>query len=118
MECELKELKLALEHVKEVQEMIMKLNHDAMTLLGDSIFEADVDLCEEGFVALQHQDILTQQLNASSELLEMITKHIDEGDLSNLDKNIASALEVARAKKEAFLGNAFGEKHEDLSELF
>ncbi len=118
MKYELKELKLALEHIKEVQEMIITLNHDSMTLLSDSIFDADVDLCEDGFVALQHQDILTQQLNASTELLEMITKHIDEGDLPNLDKNIASALKVAKAKKEAFLGNAFGEKHEDLSELF
>ncbi len=42
-----------------------------------------------------------------------LVKHIDE-----LDKNIASFLEVAKAKKEAFSGNAFGEKHEDLSELF
>ncbi len=114
----MRELKLALTHIKEVQEMVSKLNCDSMALLGDSIFAADVDLCEDGFVALQHQDILTQQLNASCELIEMLVKHIDESELGELDKNIASSLEVAKAKKEAFSGNAFSEKHEDLSELF
>ena len=118
MGYELKELKLALEHIKEVQSMVIKLNCDSMTLLSDSIFDLDVDLCEKGFESLQHQDILTQQLNASTELIEMITKHIDESESQDLDKNIALALEVAKAKKEAFSGNAFEQKHEDFSELF
>jgi len=108
----------SLEHIKGVQSDITKLNHDSMTLLNEAIFEADIEISENGFVALQHQDILTQQLNATSELIEMIDKHINESSNDDLAKNIASSLEVAKAKKDAFSGNAFEQKHEDLVELF
>ena len=97
----------ALQHIKDVQSNVTELNHSSMTKLGDSIFDSGIDICEDGFIALQHQDILTQQLNATSELLEMICKHIDESKEDSLKKNIASALTVAKAKKEAFSGNAF-----------
>jgi len=114
----LKTLQGALEHIKDVQSNITKLNHDSMSLLNEAIFDADVEISENGFVALQHQDILTQQLNATSELMEMIDKHINESSEEDLAKNIASSLEVAKAKKDAFSGNAFEEKHEDHVELF
>lgn len=108
----------ALEHIKDVQSDITKLNHESMSLLNEAIFEADVEISENGFVALQHQDILTQQLNATSELIEMIDKHINESQDDDLAKDITSSLEVAKAKKDAFSGNAFEEKHEDHVELF
>ncbi len=102
----------ALKHIKEVQTNVTQLNHSSMTMLSDSIFDSGIEICEDGYVALQHQDILTQQLNATSELLEMICKYIDESKDENLKKNIASALTVAKAKKEAFSGNAFEKKYE------
>lgn len=111
-------LQNALEHIKEVQSNVTKLNHDSMTILSEAIFEADVEISEHGFVALQHQDILTQQLSATSELIEMIAKHINESSDEELEKNISASLEVAKAKKDAFSGNAFNHKHEDLVELF
>ena len=107
-------LQAAMGHIKEVQTSIIGLNHDSMTLLNDVVFDADLELSDEAFVSLQHQDILTQQLNATSELLEMITKHVDEGNFEALDKNIIASIEVAKAKKEAFSGNAFEEKHEQV----
>lgn len=111
-------LQSSLEHIKEVQANVKKLNQDSMTKLSDAIFKANVEINEEGFVALQHQDILTQQLNATSELLEMINTHISESEIENLKDDIAASLEVAKAKKDAFSGNAFEHKHEDLVELF
>ena len=111
-------LQRALEHIKEVQTNVTALNHKSMTLLGDAIFDADVDIGEDGFVALQHQDILTQQFSATNELIEMISKHISESSDEALEKNISEALEVAKAKKEAFSGNAFEHKHDDMVELF
>jgi hypothetical protein len=111
-------IKSSLEHIKSVQSDITKLNHDSMTLLNEAIFDADVEISENGFVALQHQDILTQQLNATSELIDMIDKHLNESDEDDMAKNIASSLEVAKAKKDAFSGNAFEQKHEDHVELF
>jgi len=111
-------LQRALDHIKEVQTNVTALNLKSMTMLGDAIFEAEVEISEDGFVALQHQDILTQQLSATSELIEMISKHINESSDEALEKNISAALEVAKAKKDAFSGNAFNHKHEDIVELF
>ena len=111
-------LQRALEHIKEVQTNVTALNLKSMTLLGEAIFETDVEIGEDGFVALQHQDILTQQLSATNELIEMISKHINESSDEELEKNISAALEVAKAKKEAFSGNAFNHKHDDMVELF
>lgn len=111
-------LQRALDHIKEVQTNVTALNLKSMTILGDAIFEAEVEISEDGFVALQHQDILTQQLSATSELIEMISKHINESSDEALEKNISAALEVAKAKKDAFSGNAFNHKHEDIVELF
>jgi UTP-glucose-1-phosphate uridylyltransferase len=111
-------LQRALDHIKEVQTSVTALNLESMTMLGDAIFAADVEISEDGFVALQHQDILTQQLSATSELIEMISKHINESSDEALEKNISAALEVAKAKKDAFSGNAFNHKHEDIVELF
>ena len=108
-------LQMALEHIKEVQSNIIELNHTSMTFLNEAIFEADIEISENGFIALQHQDILTQQLGATSELIEMIGKHIVESSDGDLVKNINAALEVAKAKKDAFSGNAFEHKHEDIS---
>jgi hypothetical protein len=107
-------LESAMGHIKEVQTNIITLNHEAMTLLNDAIFDADLELSDEGFVALQHQDILTQQLNATSELMDMVTKHIQDDDFDKLARNIEASIEVAKAKKEAFSGNAFEHKHEQV----
>jgi hypothetical protein len=107
----------ALEHIKGVQTDLASLNYDSMTILNEVFFESDIEISEHGFIALQHQDILTQQLNATCELIEMIDKHIQNSSPDDLAKNIASSLEVAKAKKEAFSGNAFGIVHQDYTEL-
>ena len=111
-------LQKSLEHIKMVQSNIITLNLESMTMLSDEIFDADVEISDDGFVALQHQDILTQQLNATSELIEMISKHINESSDEELEKNISASLDVAKAKKDAFSGNAFDHKHEEIVELF
>ncbi len=111
-------LKMVFEHIKEVQSNIVELNHSSMSLLEDAIFDLEEDISEDGYIALQHQDILSQQLNATNELIEMVCRHIDKSSSEDLNRDIISSLEVAKAKKEAFSGNAFGEKHKDLSELF
>ena len=99
-----------LAHIKEVQENISALNHQSMTTLGDDIFSMDIDLNEDSFVALQHQDILTQQLSATNDLIEKVSQYLEE-DRQNLKQDILEALDEAKAKKEAFSGNAFEEKH-------
>jgi len=67
-----------------------------------------MEVDEQTFIALQHQDILTQQLGAVSELSDMLQKHLQNFDnYETLESKFLSALEIAKAKKEAFRGNAF-----------
>jgi hypothetical protein len=110
-------IQTVLDHVTQVQKDVTKLNHDSMSLLNDEIFEADLELSDDAFIALQHQDILTQQFSATSELLEMINKYIDESNFYSLEKNISDALIVARRKKDAFSGNAFDKRHQAFHEV-
>ncbi|RUM62746.1 MAG: hypothetical protein DSZ05_09630 [Sulfurospirillum sp.] len=95
-------------HIKSVQEDIARLNLQSMEKINDLIFNSGVEVDEKTFVALQHQDILTQQLNAVGELSEMLQKHLENFDnFETLESKFLSALEIAKAKKEAYRGNAF-----------
>ncbi len=95
-------------HIQSVQEDISRLNFEAMQKINDLIFESGMDVDDEIFVALQHQDILTQQLSAVSELAETLRKHLQNyEDYETLESKFLAALEIAKAKKEAYRGNAF-----------
>ncbi len=98
-----------LSHIDHVQQDISKLNFSAMEKINDFIFQNDLDADDEVFVALQHQDILTQQLGAISELTQNLKEHIHScgDDFDALESKFLYALEIAKAKKEAFRGNAF-----------
>ncbi len=97
-----------LEHIRSVQEDISRLNFEAMQKINDCIFDAGIDVDDEVFVALQHQDILTQQLGAIKELTQTLNRHLEQyEDYETLESKFLAALEIARAKKEAFRGNAF-----------
>ncbi len=95
-------------HIRSVQEEVSKLNFRAMEQINDLIFDSGIEVDEESFVALQHQDILTQQLSAISELSQSLQKHLQNyEDYETLESKFLSALEIARAKKEAYRGKAF-----------
>ena len=95
-------------HIQSVQEDVSKLNFEAMQKVNDLVFESGMEVDDEVFVALQHQDILTQQLSAVSELAETLRKHLQNyEDYETLESKFLAALEIAKAKKEAYRGNAF-----------
>ncbi len=96
------------EHIKSVQEDVSKLNMHSMQKVNDFLFELDMELDEDLYIALQHQDILSQQLKAIGELSQTIQKHIrNHSDDQTLLSKFLCALEIAKAKKEAYRGNAF-----------
>ena len=96
------------EHIKSVQEDVSQLNLESMHKINDLIFDSGMDVSDDLFVALQHQDILTQQLSAITELSEVLQKHLQNYDnYETLESKFLSALEIAKAKKEAYRGNAF-----------
>jgi len=95
-------------HIRSVQEEIAQLNLNAMEQINDFVFEKGLDVDDATFVALQHQDILRQQLGAVGELAQAMQKHLDtHNDFEMLESKFAAALEIAKAKKEAYRGNAF-----------
>ncbi len=95
-------------HIKSVQEDISTLNLKSMQKVNDFLFKLDIEIDEETFVALQHQDILTQQLKAVSELVEALQDYMrNYQDEQTLESKFLCALEIAKAKKEAYRGKAF-----------
>ncbi len=95
-------------HIQSVQEDIVRLNFESMEKINDLIFDSGIEVDEQTFMALQHQDILTQQLGAVSELSDVLQKYLQNFDnYETLESKFLSALEIAKAKKEAFRGNAF-----------
>ncbi len=96
------------EHIKSVQEDISKLSLESMQKINDLLFSLDIEFDEDIYIALQHQDILNQQLKAISELSQTIQKHIENHqDDQTLESKFLCALEIAKAKKEAYRGKAF-----------
>jgi len=72
------------------------------------IFDSGIEVDDDVFVALQHQDILTQQMSAIMELSQALQKHLrNYEDYETLESKFLSALEIAKAKKEAYRGKAF-----------
>jgi hypothetical protein len=95
-------------HIKSVQEDVSNLNFQAMQRINDLIFDSGIEVDDDVFVALQHQDILTQQMSAIMELSQALQKHLrNYEDYETLESKFLSALEIAKAKKEAYRGKAF-----------
>lgn len=95
-------------HIRSVQTIVSRLNFEAMQKINDLVFDSGMEVDDELFVALQHQDILTQQLSAISELSETLQKHLHNYEnFETLESKFLAALEIAKAKKEAYRGNAF-----------
>ena len=116
-----------LEHIQEVQENVVKLSHESMLILARKISEYDIELGSEELAALQHQDILSQQLGAASESIRFINQYIKKytytiNEDSNLmadgfvglDAKLQQALIEAKDRKNALSGHAFENKEEEI----
>lgn len=116
-----------LKHIREVQEDVSQLSHESMVVIGKVMAKVEIELGEEELAALQHQDILSQQLSAASESIVMINQYISkyvytinedsnlmaEGFIS-LDTKLKNSLQRAKEKKDAFSGHAFVDKQEEI----
>ena len=116
-----------LEHIREVQEDVSALSHESMMVITKAIANAKIELEQKDLEALQHQDILSQQLSAASESISLINKYIEKyvftiNEDSNLmakgfiglDAKLKDALARAKEKKDAFSGQAFVNKQEEI----
>ncbi len=123
----LSSLSEVLKHIQEVQQEVSELSHESMLVIGRVMAKSDIELGAGELSALQHQDILSQQLGAASESIIMINKYIEKyiytintdsnlmsEDFSSLDSKLKAALVKAKDKKDAFSGHAFENKEEEI----
>lgn len=106
-----------LEHIKEVQLDVMSLSSDSLLKMSNYIEKNSLEIDEDISTALQYQDIITQQLNATVEAIDSmknsikVFNHTYESDtslvnenLNKLQEKLNAALEEAKDKKSRFSG--------------
>lgn len=106
-----------LEHIKNVQEDVIKLSHDSLMNITHYIENNKLSADENIATALQYQDIITQQLSATIEAIDSmrssmeIFSHAYKSDEDLATKSIAKlqeklnvTLQEAKEKKERFSG--------------
>jgi hypothetical protein len=120
-----------LSHIKDVQDDVINLSKDSVVTISNFLSDNNIPLSEEVIKALQHQDIISQQLTATTEAIDAIDSNVkfyvhalreDSTILTKgfdkLNKKLISALEKAKSKKSAFSGNALGDNSESEIEFF
>ncbi len=116
-----------LKHIQEVQDDVSKLSKDSMLVISKLISESKLEFSAEDLSALQHQDILSQQLSAASDAIIMINKYLEKyvytitedsnlmaSGFAGLNEKLKQALEKAKDRKDAFSGQAFENKEEEI----
>ena len=106
-----------LKHIKEVQLDVISLSSDSLLKMSSYIEKNSLEVDEDISTALQYQDIITQQLNASIEAIDSMKSSINrfnhafESDeslanesLSKLQTKLAQTLQEAKDKKNRFSG--------------
>jgi len=106
-----------LEHIKDVQNDVVGLSNDSLLKMSSYIEKNKLEVDEDILTALQYQDIITQQLNATTEAIESMRSsmkiflHAYEQDESivkdsiiKLQDKLNITLEEAKDKKNRFSG--------------
>jgi len=106
-----------LKHIKEVQLDVITLSNDSLLKMSDFIEKNSIEIDEDLSTALQYQDIITQQLNATIEAIDSMQQsmqrfnhaYISDENLANesmskLQEKLRITLEEAKEKKDRFSG--------------
>ena len=120
-----------LTHIKEVQLDVIELSNESLMRMSSFMEKNGLEIDEDISTALQYQDIVTQQLNASIEAIDSMKKSIeifshafksDEGlaneSLAKLQEKLTATLQEAKDKKSRFSGKHAPEHAEDEIEFF
>ncbi len=119
-----------LEHIKEVEKDIIGMTKESYMTVSKIFAEHEKDLPDEALEALQLQDIISQQLNATVEAIESVQQNISffihsnkedsemvQENLGKLGNKLERALGKAREKRSAFSGK-IGHNDQDNIEFF
>lgn len=120
-----------LEHIKEVEQDTIFLSQEAQMKFSSFIEKNKIELDDEAVEALQYQDIISQQLNATIEAISIVQENLQtfahnfaedekivESSSTVLRKKLDKVLEEAKAKKDAFSGHTKGNNDEYEVEFF
>ncbi len=120
-----------LKHIKDVQLDVIELSNESLMKMSAFMERNELEVDDDISTALQYQDIITQQLNATIEAIESMSKSIelfshafksDEGlaqqSIVKLQEKLEATLEEAKEKKSRFSGKCSQEHAEDEIEFF
>lgn len=120
-----------LTHIKEVQLDVIELSNESLMKMSSFMEQNGLEIDDDISTALQYQDIITQQLNASIEAIDSMQKSIDifthaykndEGlvneSMAKLKEKLAVTLQDAKEKKSRFAGKVAQESADDEVEFF
>lgn len=120
-----------LTHIEGVQADVIELSAESFMKMGSVIEKNGIEIDEDLATALQYQDIITQQLNATREAIDSMKSSIDnfsqayksdeglaEESLVKLREKLNVTLEDARDKKSRFSGKIAEDNIDDEIEFF
>ncbi len=107
-----------LEHIKQVEQDTISISKEAQMKLSTFMEHKNIELDDEAAEALQYQDIVSQQLSATIEAIELVQKNLQmfahnfkedekiaDESILKLRAKMSTVLDEARAKKDAFSGH-------------
>lgn len=107
-----------LEHIKQVEQDTIQISKESQLKLSSFMEKNGMQLDDEAAEAMQYQDIISQQLSATIEAIELVQKNllmfshsfkedekIADDSVVKLRAKLGSVLEEAKAKKAAFSGH-------------
>jgi len=127
----LKSVDELLNHIKEVQEDVKELSSESLIKMSSYMEKNNLEIDEDISTALQYQDIITQQLNASIEAIESVMVSIErfahaykndedvvEENMLQLQEKLNAILQEAKDKKNRFSGRVASQSADDEIEFF
>ncbi|PHR55580.1 MAG: hypothetical protein COA44_10045 [Arcobacter sp.] len=120
-----------LEHIKQVEKDTITISREAQMKLSSFIERNNIEIDDEAAEAMQYQDIVSQQLSATIEAIELVQKNLQmfshtfkqdeliaDDSVVKLRKKMNIVLQQAKAKKAAFSGHIKGISDEHEIEFF
>ena len=120
-----------LEHIKNVEEEVIVLSKESTMKFSNFLECNSIEIDDDVAKALQYQDIISQQLSATMELVENVQQSIEkfnhthrEGEaiavssIDMLQSKLSHALESAKDKRQAFSGNVAHKSDDEAIEFF
>ena len=120
-----------LTHIKEVQLDVIELSNESLMKMSSFMEKNGLEIDDDISTALQYQDIITQQLNATIDAIESMQKSLDifshayksdEGlaneSITKLKEKLNLTLQEAKDKKSRFSGKFAESSVDDEIEFF